>query len=73
MASNEKPYTRVVRALRHLRGMSQRDLARASGVTVRTIRSIEAEGTDPRACTLLQVLNALDATPADRAQALASR
>ncbi len=70
MAQPSKPYTAVVRGLRMARGMSQTKLAELSKVSVRTVRAIEAEGTNPRAHVLLSILDALKATDADRARAM---
>ena len=65
-----RPYARVLRGLRETRGMSQVRLAELSGVSVRTVRAIEAEETSPRAGLLISLLDALDASPTDRALAL---
>ncbi|MCK5090180.1 MAG: helix-turn-helix transcriptional regulator [Hyphomicrobiaceae bacterium] len=70
MTKTEQPYTRVVRGLRTVKGMSQSRLAQLSGVSVRTVRAIEAEGTNPRAGVLLRILDALDASEGDRARAM---
>ena len=71
--STKQPYTRVVRALREVRGMSQARLAELSGVTTRTIRAIESEGSSPRAGLLLRLLDALNASNDDRGAAMGAK
>ena len=50
---------RRIRALRENQRMSQRDLARASGLSPNTLSLIERDQTSPTASTLLKLANAL--------------
>jgi transcriptional regulator with XRE-family HTH domain len=53
--------------------MSQARLAELSGVTTRTIRAIESEGSSPRAGLLLRLLDALNASNDDRGAAMGAK
>ncbi|GAA4289550.1 helix-turn-helix domain-containing protein [Aestuariibaculum suncheonense] len=54
-----------VKALRNRKGLSQEDLAEASGLSLRTIQRIENNETEPRGDTLRKLSEALDCTPED--------
>jgi transcriptional regulator with XRE-family HTH domain len=61
-----------VRAHRHDQGMTIEQLARASGVSVRTIISMEHEATNPRFDVVQKLANALGLTLSDLANGIAA-
>ena len=58
--SSEKPSNHPLRAVRHARGLNQLELAKKSGVSARTIYSIETEEGVPKQETCRRLLRALD-------------
>lgn len=54
-----------VKELRNRKGLSQEQLAKNSGLSLRTIQRIENGETEPRGETLKRLMNALDAAPDD--------
>lgn len=57
-----------IRISREILGLTQRDLADMSGISLRQIRIVESDKVSPRMSTINKIAKALDMTPGKVAQ-----
>lgn len=67
------PYSVTIRELREKRGYTQEAIATLAGISVRTLRAVEAGESSPRAALLIRILDALNADRDHRAACMGAK